>query len=135
MICHLCELPFLRMHHHPLAPSRDHVIPRSHGGTGLRNNILPAHTCCSSFRRDRDITPELRAQCRRMALAEFQRVPIRALPAPERRTVITHLVASLVEVWHGDEASADAYAQVAHAVRGAMGNFSRKYLAPIRRAT
>lgn len=49
-LCHEPMIPFLR--HHPLAASKDHVVPRSKGGVSKQRNYLLAHRDCNSNRRD-----------------------------------------------------------------------------------
>lgn len=39
---------------HPLGPSMDHVIPRSHGGYWYLENLRPAHYGCNSARGNRE---------------------------------------------------------------------------------
>lgn len=40
----------------PLSRSRDHLIPKSAGGTNLRANILFAHAACNSDRGNKALT-------------------------------------------------------------------------------
>lgn len=51
-LCWLCGTPMdpdLR-DPDPMTISRDHLIPKSKGGSGLRNNIALAHAVCNSRR-------------------------------------------------------------------------------------
>jgi 5-methylcytosine-specific restriction endonuclease McrA len=36
--------------HHPMAPSADHVLPRSRGGPGVMRNLRLAHASCNGRR-------------------------------------------------------------------------------------
>lgn len=45
--CHLCGLPG--------ATTADHVVPWSHGGPNVVDNLEPAHQSCNSSRHDRHL--------------------------------------------------------------------------------
>jgi len=64
--CWICGIPCdIRPDPHPrLVITRDHIHPRSHGGTAKPNNILPAHQYCNVKRGNREVTHELRTACR-----------------------------------------------------------------------
>ena len=51
-ICHLCSEPVVRNAHFndDYAPSLDHIIPRSKGGTDEPENLATAHRICNSVR-------------------------------------------------------------------------------------
>lgn len=53
-ICHLCSKPVVRNAHFndDYAPSLDHVIPRSKGGSDDPSNLRTAHRICNSMRQD-----------------------------------------------------------------------------------
>lgn len=53
-ICHLCSEPVVRNAHFndDYAPSLDHVIPRSKGGSDDPSNLRTAHRICNSMRQD-----------------------------------------------------------------------------------
>jgi len=40
---------------HPMAFTRDHVIPRSEGGANAVSNLRPAHSCCNAARGGHDV--------------------------------------------------------------------------------
>lgn len=46
-VCHLCGTPG--------ATTADHVIPWSHGGANVVDNLNPAHSSCNSARGDRTL--------------------------------------------------------------------------------
>ena len=135
-VCHLCGLPIpaWATTHHPLEKTRDHLVRRIYGGTGLPNNTLPAHRCCNEWRCHNPITPRLRRRCRRLAEAEFLKVgepiptvlvptvsavpnlpalvsatdSVAALPAHQRRAVIIGIVADLARAYVGCDAGIEA---------------------------
>lgn len=77
--CHLCLKP-VRLDappRHPLRPSADHIVPRSHGGTNAIANLRPAHYGCNSRRGARVLTPSL--------LEEFRAPRPVARPAEDGR--------------------------------------------------
>ncbi len=144
-VCHLCELPFpaWATQNHPLARSRDHIVPRHLGGVGLPNNTAPAHRCCNEFRLHHNITPKLRRRCRTLAEAEFRRVgavptvpdvptlpelasSVAALPVHERRTAIVAVVADLARAYVGD-VGVVAPSDLPR-LRDAFENLARKYV-------
>lgn len=51
-LCWLCgaEVPWSVAPNDPLAASRDHVVPRSAGGSGTRGSIRLAHRGCNAAR-------------------------------------------------------------------------------------
>ena len=71
--CHLCGYPirYDLPAPHRLSLSVDHIIARSAGGTNDPANTAPSHALCNSGRKDRDITPELRARLRLLVEAEM----------------------------------------------------------------
>ena len=56
-VCHLCNEPVERAAHFndDLAPSLDHLVPRSKGGSDDPENLKTAHRGCNSARRDSDL--------------------------------------------------------------------------------
>jgi HNH endonuclease len=58
--CHLCghmilngrPLGFPRSEWKMISPTRDHIVPKSIGGLGKRDNIKPAHLYCNNSRRN-----------------------------------------------------------------------------------
>lgn len=48
-----------------LAPSLDHVKPRSMGGTRVPENLKLSHRCCNVRRADKELTDDIRGWCRR----------------------------------------------------------------------
>ena len=51
-LCHWCKTP-VSMNvpaEHPLAPTREHLVPKSLGGTGLVDNIAIVHRHCNHLR-------------------------------------------------------------------------------------
>ena len=56
-VCHLCSSPVDRSAHFndDLAPSLDHLVPRSKGGSNDPENLKTAHRGCNSARRDSDL--------------------------------------------------------------------------------
>lgn len=73
--CHICGVPIptwtYGMGNHPLAPSRDHVVPVVRGGKNLPNNLRAAHRCCNTRRGSDRLTKVLRAKCRKIAMNEL----------------------------------------------------------------
>lgn len=55
-VCQLCDAPMdmSQKAPHPLAPSIDHVLAISRGGTHTMDNIQSAHFYCNSSKGDRD---------------------------------------------------------------------------------
>lgn len=52
-LCQLCFRPIdfsLAGTNHRMAPSVDHIIPKSKGGKGTRDNLRLAHACCNGKR-------------------------------------------------------------------------------------
>jgi len=76
--CHLCgypintEIPWPS----PLSFAVDHLIARSDGGTNAIENTAPIHMACNTAKRERVVTPELRASCRQM-IERLNAVPVR----------------------------------------------------------
>lgn len=56
--CHLCQgpVPVGVSKPHPLAPTRDHILPASQGGRGNIQNIALAHYVCNTWRKSREVT-------------------------------------------------------------------------------
>ena len=50
--------------------TRDHVVPKSKGGSNELSNLRPAHRYCNGYRGDRDLTDGIRAATRSYILAE-----------------------------------------------------------------
>ena len=72
--CHLCGLPiadWIITTGHSLSGTIDHVIPRSLGGKDIGSNRLPAHAICNWTRGTREITPELKVECRKIVIHYF----------------------------------------------------------------
>lgn len=49
-LCRICWTPIdfrLAGTDHPMAPSADHVLPKSRGGTGVMRNLRLAHAICN----------------------------------------------------------------------------------------
>jgi len=153
--CHLCGLAIPRWatQNHPLAASRDHLIPRARGGTGLHGNTKSAHICCNSYRGHHPITDALRRECRTRAEAEFRKAPndltadelalvelvrsapsvttaLSALPVHERREGIVRLVTDLISIWSDDGTGTASHARIAESVRGSIASLARKYAVP-----
>jgi len=63
-VCHLCDHPIIELTG-PLGLTKDHVIPKSKGGKNTKDNLLPAHRICNHIKDDRDLTDELREECRK----------------------------------------------------------------------
>lgn len=59
--CHLCGRPVDRQAHvpHPLAPTRDHVVPLSLGGTHEPTNVRLAHFSCNTKKGTRALNEQL----------------------------------------------------------------------------
>lgn len=55
-VCHLCGAPVDAASHYNdvLAPTLDHLVPRSRGGSDEPSNLLTAHRACNSSRGNRD---------------------------------------------------------------------------------
>src|SRR5271165_1476813 len=74
-VCALCDLPIpdhIVNPHHFLAGSIDHITPKSKGGKDSHDNRQPAHRGCNILRSSRDITEELKAECRERSLSLFR---------------------------------------------------------------
>ena len=54
--CALCDREFTAAH----PPTRDHIIPRSWGGSGHQTNLQAAHGWCNFVRGARMTIPEFR---------------------------------------------------------------------------
>lgn len=56
-VCHLCSGPIdLELRYpHPMSATRDHVIPRSLGGTNAIRNQRPAHKVCNERRGNKSL--------------------------------------------------------------------------------
>jgi hypothetical protein len=50
-------------HRKLLAASRDHIVPRSVGGSDEPDNLLLAHCICNAIRGDGPVTDDLRDRC------------------------------------------------------------------------
>ena len=60
-MCHLCDKPVDKEAHfnEDLAPSLDHLKPRSKGGSDDPSNLRTAHRVCNSTRRDDELEAEV----------------------------------------------------------------------------
>ena len=56
--CHICgsEIDLTRRWPDPLSATRDHIIPRSRGGSDSLDNVRPAHLRCNSSRQARPLS-------------------------------------------------------------------------------
>lgn len=48
----------------PLSKTKDHVIPKSKGGSNAWSNIRAAHNRCNQIRKTKDVTPQLIRICK-----------------------------------------------------------------------
>ncbi|WP_369692276.1 HNH endonuclease [Schaalia hyovaginalis] len=57
-VCHICGQPIdlTRKWPDPLSATRDHLIPRSRGGSDALDNVRPAHLRCNSSRQARPVS-------------------------------------------------------------------------------
>lgn len=72
-VCHICGLPvdLKPTGNSPLASSLDHIVPRTAGGKGVKENLKLTHAFCNNARRHYEITEQLRVMCRNR-ITEFQ---------------------------------------------------------------
>jgi 5-methylcytosine-specific restriction endonuclease McrA len=73
--CWLCGFPIdqsLDFERHRMASTVDERTPRSRGGSATDHaNLAHAHRLCNSIRGDRDVTGEVRHECRTAAAKEL----------------------------------------------------------------
>ena len=73
--CWLCGYPIdqsLNAETHKMGSTVDERIPRSQGGSTTDHaNLAHAHRMCNSIRKDRAVTPDVRAECRTAAAKEL----------------------------------------------------------------
>jgi CRISPR/Cas system Type II protein with McrA/HNH and RuvC-like nuclease domain len=50
--CHYCTRPMTLERHQPNSITRDHAIPKSRGGHGVRNNVVAACWRCNNVKSD-----------------------------------------------------------------------------------
>lgn len=65
-LCHICLLPIpetIVSPTHPLFGTKDHVIPKSGGGTNAKANLAPAHYYCNQKKGDKSVTHQLMLHC------------------------------------------------------------------------
>ncbi len=58
MFCILCGDKFKGKDNDPLAPTIDHLVPRTHGGSRGAHNCGLAHRACNCARKDAPLTQE-----------------------------------------------------------------------------
>lgn len=69
--CYLCGFAFRPKHGgkpHPLDRTKDHVIPKSRGGTNEASNIQFAHQCCNYVKGSSYLCGTIFEQCREVAI-------------------------------------------------------------------
>jgi hypothetical protein len=66
--CYLCGFGFGKTGNHPLSKTKDHVIPRSRGGTNEASNIQYAHQCCNYVKGSSYLCGKIFEQCREVAI-------------------------------------------------------------------
>ena len=74
-LCHICLLPIppnIVMPKHPLFGTKDHVVPRSKGGTNDASNLAPAHYYCNQEKGVKEVTPQMMLYCTRVINRELQ---------------------------------------------------------------
>lgn len=76
-LCHICLLPIpdsINKVSHPLFGTRDHLIPRSMGGSNKPQNIAAAHYYCNQQRRNLPVTIKMIGHCQAAILKELEKI-------------------------------------------------------------
>jgi len=76
-LCHICLLPIppnIVMPKHPLFGTKDHIVPRSKGGTNNASNLAPAHYYCNQEKGVKEVTPQMMLRCTRVINRELQSI-------------------------------------------------------------